>query len=228
MSVICDSWQTPFNHTRVYVDQVVLGRPLSSLRMRASCWISWVIRGLWFFKKYLSYVFTYLAALSPSCGMQDLWSSLHHARSLVTACKTPSCDMWDLVPWPGIKPGTLRGECEILATGPPGKSRSAENFSVPLPTHTSREGRGAGDWISLQWLRFNQLCLDNEPSIKNPKGSSESFPSGQRRLCSHAGRVAHPRLHGDRSFCGQDPSEPRPVYLYSFIPFNILSNNLVT
>ena len=31
-----------------------------------------------------------------------------------------SCDMWDLVPSPGIKPGT--GKCGVLATGPAGKS----------------------------------------------------------------------------------------------------------
>ena len=33
-----------------------------------------------------------------------------------------SCSMWDLVCWPGIKPGPLHWETGVLATGPPGKS----------------------------------------------------------------------------------------------------------
>ena len=38
--------------------------------------------------------------------------------------------MWDLVPWPGIKPGPLHWEHRVLATGPPGKS--LENYSLEL------------------------------------------------------------------------------------------------
>ena len=38
-----------------------------------------------------------------------------------------SCSMWDLVPWPGIEPGSPALGAWVLATGPPGKS----------PTHTS-------------------------------------------------------------------------------------------
>ena len=33
-----------------------------------------------------------------------------------------SCSMWDLVPWPGVEPGSLHWERRVLATGPPEKS----------------------------------------------------------------------------------------------------------
>ena len=33
-----------------------------------------------------------------------------------------SCNMWDLVPWPGVEPRPLHWEHGVLATGPPGKS----------------------------------------------------------------------------------------------------------
>ena len=35
-----------------------------------------------------------------------------------------SCSMWDLVSQPGIEPGPPVWECEVLVTGPPGKSLS--------------------------------------------------------------------------------------------------------
>ena len=37
---------------------------------------------------------------------------------------TLSSSMWDLVPWPGIEPSPLYWECQVLATGPPGKSQA--------------------------------------------------------------------------------------------------------
>ena len=43
----------------------------------------------------------YLAVLGLSCSIQDLCWLLW---VLVVACGIFSCDMWDLVPWPGIKP----------------------------------------------------------------------------------------------------------------------------
>ena len=52
------------------------------------------------------FLIIYLAALDliNSCGMETLgWA------------------MWDLVPWPGIKPSSLHWEYGVLATGPPGK-----------------------------------------------------------------------------------------------------------
>ena len=36
--------------------------------------------------------------------------------------RTVSCGMWDLVPWPGTEPGSLRWDLTVLTTGPPGKS----------------------------------------------------------------------------------------------------------
>ena len=51
------------------------------------------------------FLFTYLAALDPSCGMQDL-----------------SCGMWDLVPDQGSNLGGLPWELRVPVTGSPGKS----------------------------------------------------------------------------------------------------------
>ena len=33
--------------------------------------------------------------------------------------QTLSCDMWDLVPWPGIEPGPMHRKYVVTATGPP-------------------------------------------------------------------------------------------------------------
>ena len=41
---------------------------------------------------------------------------------IAVACKLLVAVMWDLVPWPRMKPHSVHGECRILATGPPGKS----------------------------------------------------------------------------------------------------------
>ena len=51
-------------------------------------------------------LFTYLALPCHCWGMQTL-----------------SYCLWDLVPWPGIKPGTLYWELGVLAAGPPEKSQ---------------------------------------------------------------------------------------------------------
>ena len=51
------------------------------------------------------FFFFHLAVLGLSCSM---W--------------TPSCGMWDLVPWPVIEPDCLFWEHGVLATGWPGKS----------------------------------------------------------------------------------------------------------
>ena len=39
-----------------------------------------------------------------------------------------SCDTWDLVSWPGIKPRSLQWKCGVLATRSPGKSLSGDFF----------------------------------------------------------------------------------------------------
>ena len=65
-----------------------------------------------------TYVFVCVcvAALPLSCISQDLRALLQHSASLVAArelfscdMQILSCDMWDLAPWPGIKPRTLQG-----------------------------------------------------------------------------------------------------------------------
>ena len=48
---------------------------------------------------------TYLTVQSVSCGTWDLQSSLGHV-GLFFHLSLISCYMWDLVPWPGIEPGT--------------------------------------------------------------------------------------------------------------------------
>ena len=40
-----------------------------------------------------------------------------------------SCGIWNLVPWPGIKPGLLHWEYGVLATGPLGKSPKTSYFN---------------------------------------------------------------------------------------------------
>ena len=56
-----------------------------------------------------------MAVLGLSCGLQDLWSLLQHARS-------SSCNMWDPLPWRGTELRSLHWEHRVLANGPLGKS----------------------------------------------------------------------------------------------------------
>ena len=52
---------------------------------------------------------------------------LGHAGSFSCWTQTLSCDMWDLVPWPGIEPGvTKRG---ILASGQPGNAHAKYGYA---------------------------------------------------------------------------------------------------
>ena len=68
-------------------------------------------------------------------AVKHLYASIYHLCFLLKKTKTFylavlglssretfSCDVWDLVHCPGIKPRTLHWEHRILATGPPGKS----------------------------------------------------------------------------------------------------------
>ena len=43
-------------------------------------------------------------------------------KNIYLSAQGLSCSMWDLVPWPGIKPRPLHWEHGVLATGPRGKS----------------------------------------------------------------------------------------------------------
>lgn len=60
-----------------------------------------------FEKKYLT--------VSSQCSVQDLLSPLQHVGSFL------SCNMWDLVPSSGVKPGLPAWELAVLAPGPPRK-----------------------------------------------------------------------------------------------------------
>ena len=64
----------------------------------------------------------YLAVPGVSHSTLKLRSSLQHAGSLVAAGELRvSGDMWDPVPWPGIKLGPPALGVRVLATGPLGK-----------------------------------------------------------------------------------------------------------
>ena len=80
----------------------------------------------------LIYVFTYLAVLALSCGIQYLWSSLRHAGffllkhagSLVVALSISNCSLaCELLVSSdqGSNPGPLHWECRVLTASAPGK-----------------------------------------------------------------------------------------------------------
>ena len=83
-----------------------------------------------------------------------------------------SCSIWDLVPWPRIKPQSLNWKHRVLTPGPPGKSwylftKNCQASFVPRPFHalvhlnSCMRGR---DWdqkvFSLCWPEMTQLVGD--------------------------------------------------------------------
>ena len=80
---------------------------------------------------------------------------------IVVACRIFCCSMWDLVPWPGIKPGQgpLHREPGVLATGPPGKSLTAHCLKV---------------WISWVNSQFKKMKLRKEAPSKVPIDTEDS------------------------------------------------------
>ena len=75
---------------------------------------------------------------------------------LVTTCRIFSCGIWDLVPWPEIEPNyppprPPHWECEVLATGPPGKSLDLSAVDVVF------NGGGFGSFI-----RMSPLCSPDQ------------------------------------------------------------------
>ena len=83
-------------------------------RIKRSTWV-WVDWFLFLFKKYLfTHLFIWLCWVSFAahrifhlyCSMQDLFSY---------SMQTPSCDMWGLVPWPGIESGSSALEVQSLS-----------------------------------------------------------------------------------------------------------------
>ena len=104
------------SETREIISQRQLQNPpTSSGEVRVDkAWLTDFFQTPLFFKKnFFKYLFTHLAVWGLF-DRQDLQPSLQHARSL-------SCSMWDPVLWPGIEPGPLHWEHEVLDTGPPGK-----------------------------------------------------------------------------------------------------------
>ena len=84
-------------------------------------------------------IFTYLASPGLSCGT-------HKLCGFLVACGIFSCSMWDLVPWPGIKPGP-----SVLGAWSPSHwttegSPSAEDFGRQSGTVVTRQ---LGFWPCL-------------------------------------------------------------------------------
>ena len=67
------------------------------------------------------YLFIWLRKVSEA---PEIWIFLAPHRIFLCDLRTLSCHVWDLVPWPGIKQGSLHWELWVLATGPPGKSQA--------------------------------------------------------------------------------------------------------
>ena len=85
-----------------------------------------------FFSPHFKKLFVYLAPRGLGCGTQDLRSLLQHVESLLAACRIfslwhansylPACRIQFLDK--GVNPGSWHWECEVLTSGPPGKSRT--------------------------------------------------------------------------------------------------------
>ena len=76
-------------------------------------WGGACVRHVWCFKKTF-YLFIWLCQVS---AVAHRISDLH-------------CGMWDLVPWPGINPGSPALEHGVLATGPPGRFLGVSGLRV--------------------------------------------------------------------------------------------------
>ena len=73
----------------------------------------WKLLGLPFKKYYYLLLFVCLAGPGLSWGLQDLPSSLCR-WDLCCGMQALSCSMLDLIPWPGIKPGSPSlGSCSL-------------------------------------------------------------------------------------------------------------------
>ena len=93
--------------------------------------------------------------------------------------------------------------------------RSLE-ISVPIPS--SREKRGAGDWV------YNQLCLHDEASIEIYMVQRASRLV--KTFMCWEGDI--PQLHRDRSSCSQGPSGPLHLSLHLYpLSYPLLCNKQV-
>ena len=82
-----------------------------------------------------------------------------------------SCGIWDLVPWPGIKPSSPVLEHSVLTTGPPGKSQTIPILKTTSIKHlrlSSTLCKGKGEqflWVIqvlfsfLPWWAYEKKLL---------------------------------------------------------------------
>lgn len=98
----------------------------SSFQLWALCWF-------YVCKQFLPLAFFTFLMMPSEDQKLSLFLWLH--RVLVAAQGILSCDiwtlsfsMWDLAPWPGIKPRPSALEHRVLVTGPLGKSLQSLNF----------------------------------------------------------------------------------------------------
>ena len=75
-----------------------------------------------FFKKIFIYFYLVALVLVGTQEIFHLYCGRHDFFFFSCGHVTLSCGMWDLVPWPRIRPTPLLWECRVLATGPPGNS----------------------------------------------------------------------------------------------------------
>ena len=62
---------------------------------------TFLINVLFFFSLFFN---IYLVTPALGCGTQDLWSSFTACGIFSCGMRTLICNIWNLVPWPGIKP----------------------------------------------------------------------------------------------------------------------------
>ena len=80
------------------------------------------------------------------------------------------CGMWDVVPWPGVKPRPpCIGELWVLATGPPWKSLQLIDFEPQFPHRCAVSRYMKCGWRQAHWARRRgvggTLCFPQERGV---------------------------------------------------------------
>ena len=88
-----------------------------------------------------------------------------------------------------------------------GEKKDVNSLETSAPS--SREGRGAGDWVHRSWL------CDKAPKTLN-YGVHRASGLVNTFMCQKGGV---PHLHGDRHFCTQNFSGPHLTYLFCWLFF---------
>ena len=87
---------------------------------------------------------------------------------LVVAHGIFSCGIWDLVPWPGIKPSSPVLEHSVWASGPPGRSQTIPILKTTSIKHlrlSSTLCKGKGEQFPTYFMR------PVEPQYQSDKGN---------------------------------------------------------